>query len=236
MVGSLMETLNGASLPESVQVAAAPSTIHLTMVRDSLRKDIMVGAQDCWHTGSGAFTGETSADMIIDLGLEFAIVGHSERRENGESSDLVGKKASYAASKGLTVIGCIGEKLEDRENGKTMDVIADQMKGFQNALLENPAQWEAMVIAYEPVWAIGTGNTATPEQAQEVHAELRNWLSKNISQKVAEETRILYGGSVNQKNCDSLIVKPDIDGFLVGGASLKPEFLKIIESVGNNTK
>lgn len=229
MVAQLSEMLNSAALAESVQVGIAPSAVHLTMVRDALRKDVMVGAQDCWTQGSGACTGETSADMLLDLGLEFSIVGHSERREKGETSELVGAKAAYAASQGLTVIGCIGEKLEERESGNTMDVVVSQMKGYQDALTDE-AQWGSMVLAYEPVWAIGTGKVATPEQAQEVHGELRAWLKKNISAKVAEETRILYGGSVTEENCDELIKKPDIDGFLVGGASLKPQFIKICDA------
>mmetsp|Transcript_40903 Transcript_40903/g.65705 ORF Transcript_40903/g.65705 Transcript_40903/m.65705 type:complete len:205 (+) Transcript_40903:267-881(+) len=187
---------------------------------------VMVGSQDCWKAGSGAHTGEISADMLLDLNLEFAIVGHSERRENGETSALVGEKAQYAASKGLTVIGCIGEKLEDRESNTTMQVIESQMQGF-TANLPAEADWANMVLAYEPVWAIGTGVVASPEQAQEVHGELRHWLEKNVSKKVSDDTRILYGGSVTAGNCETLIQKPDIDGFLVGGASLKPEFIDI---------
>eukprot|EP00512_Aurantiochytrium_limacinum_P009314 CAMPEP_0171553700 /NCGR_PEP_ID=MMETSP0960-20121227/9090_1 /TAXON_ID=87120 /ORGANISM="Aurantiochytrium limacinum, Strain ATCCMYA-1381" /LENGTH=213 /DNA_ID=CAMNT_0012103425 /DNA_START=23 /DNA_END=665 /DNA_ORIENTATION=+ len=172
------------------------------------------------------------ADMLVDLGLEFSIVGHSERREKGETSALIGEKAAYAVSKGLTVIGCIGEKLEHRENGQTMSVITEQMQGYLASLKEE-SMWSDMVLAYEPVWAIGTGKTASPEQAQEVHAELRDWLKKNVSEKVAAETRILYGGSVTEKNCDELIKKEDIDGFLVGGASLKPEFVKICQAPAN---
>jgi triosephosphate isomerase len=226
-VKQLVDMLNAAKLSESVQVGVAPSQVHLSLVREALRADVMVGAQDCWHKGSGAHTGETSADMLLDLKLEFAIVGHSERRDNGESSELVGKKAAYAASKGLTVIGCIGEKLADREGGKTMDVIVAQMKGYTAALKSDAALWANMVLAYEPVWAIGTGKTASPEQAQEVHAELREWVRKNVGPTVGDETRILYGGSVTEDNCVALMAKKDIDGFLVGGASLKPGFLKI---------
>jgi triosephosphate isomerase len=129
------------------------------------------------------------------------------------------------------VIGCIGEKLEEREKGTTMDVVVSQMKGFKDHLTKEE-DWGSMVLAYEPVWAIGTGVVATPEQAQEVHYELRNWLKKNISQKVADETRILYGGSVSEKNADELFTKPDLDGFLVGGASLNANFLKVCEAPG----
>lgn len=227
-VGELVKMLNSAKLVDNVQVAVAPTSVHLSMVRENLNKEIMVGAQDCWTSGSGAHTGETSADMLVDLGMEFSIVGHSERRENGETSALVGAKAAYGAKTGLTVIGCIGEKLPDRESGNTMNVVIEQMMGYKDALAADESLWGNMVLAYEPVWAIGTGVTASPDQAQEVHGELREWISKNISGKVAEETRILYGGSVTEDNCDELIKKPDIDGFLVGGASLKPQFLKIM--------
>ncbi|GBG30241.1 Triosephosphate isomerase [Hondaea fermentalgiana] len=232
MLEGIAKTLNGASLSSNVQVGVAPSAVHLDLMRQKLRSEVMVGAQDCWTKGSGAFTGETSADMLVDLGLEFSIVGHSERREKGETSAEIGEKAAYATSKGLMVIGCIGEKLEHRESGKTMSVITEQMQGYLAALKEEE-MWSDMVLAYEPVWAIGTGKTASPEQAQEVHGELRDWLKTNISEKVAAETRILYGGSVTEKNCDELIKKEDIDGFLVGGASLKPEFVQICQAPGN---
>ena len=229
MVKELVAMLNGATLSENVQVAIAPTDLHIGMVRETVRSEIMVGAQDCWTCGSGAFTGETSADMLLDIGAEFSIVGHSERREKGETSGLIGEKAAYAISRGLTVIGCIGEKLEHREVGNTMQIVTEQMEGYLKNL-KDESDWASMVLAYEPVWAIGTGVTASPEQAQEIHAELREWLSKNVSPAVAADTRILYGGSVTESNCADLIIKPDIDGFLVGGASLKPQFKAIISS------
>jgi triosephosphate isomerase (TIM) len=161
----------------------------------------------------------------------------------GETSQVVGIKTKNALEVGLSVIACIGEKLQEREKGATMDVCAEQLTGIKAALAEG--DWKRVVIAYEPVWAIGTGVTASPEQAQEVsyssfsylifsctvyqtHAQIRDWLAKNISAQVADETRIIYGGSATAKNCNELYAMPDINGFLVGGASLKPEFIDII--------
>jgi triosephosphate isomerase len=138
----------------------------------------------------------------------------------------------FALEQGLSVIACIGEKLEEREQGQTMAVIVRQMK----ALAQEISNWDRVVVAYEPVWAIGTGKVATPEQAQEVHAEIRQWLHGQVSPQVGQSTRILYGGSVNGKNCTELAAKPDVDGFLVGGASLKPEFVDIIQSHSTQAK
>lgn len=147
---------------------------------------------------------------------------------SGETSDFIGKKSSYALSQGLGVIACVGEKLEERESGRTFDVVFEQMQAFVDEL----PSWENVVIAYEPVWAIGTGKVASPEQAQEVHSGLRKWLSEKVSPEVASSTRIIYGGSVTGANSEELAKKEDIDGFLVGGASLKgPEFATIINSV-----
>lgn len=139
---------------------------------------------------------------------------------------MIGEKINHALAEGLKVIACIGEKKEERESGKTMDVVIQQM----NAVKANVNDWNRVVIAYEPVWAIGTGLTATPQQAQDVHASLRKWMSENISPSCAESTRILYGGSVTAANCKELGSCPDIDGFLVGGASLKPEFVNIVNA------
>eukprot|EP01086_Lenisia_limosa_P016690 TRINITY_DN670_c0_g1_i1.p2 TRINITY_DN670_c0_g1~~TRINITY_DN670_c0_g1_i1.p2 ORF type:complete len:185 (-),score=85.36 TRINITY_DN670_c0_g1_i1:48-602(-) len=175
----------------------------------------------------GAFTGEVAPAMIKDIGLDWVVLGHSERRHvYGESNAMTGKKVALALESDLSVIACIGEQLEDRESGKTNDVCFEQMK----AIADNTKDWSKIVIAYEPVWAIGTGVVATPEVAQETHAALRQWLKDNVSADVAAETRIIYGGSVNGKNCQDLAGRADIDGFLVGGASLKPEFATIIAS------
>lgn len=180
--------------------------------------------------GYGAFTGELSAEMLADSGIGWTLTGHSERRVGfgipGETSHVVGVKTKNAIDVGLNAILCIGEQLSDRQNGKTMAVCAEQLEAVKAVLSES--DWKKVVIAYEPVWAIGTGVTATPTQAQETHLEIRNWLRNNISPTVAQETRIIYGGSATAANCAELYAQPDINGFLVGGASLKPEFVKII--------
>jgi len=196
-------------------------------VKDSLRSDFYVAAQNCWVKKGGAFTGEVSAEMLVNLGIPWVILGHSERRALlGESNEFVGEKVKYALSQGLKVIACVGETLEQRESGSTMDVVAAQTKAIADCV----SDWTNVVIAYEPVWAIGTGKVASPAQAQEVHEGLRKWLRENVSAEVAESTRIIYGGSVSGGNCKELAGKTDVDGFLVGGASLKPEFVDIINS------
>lgn len=168
--------------------------------------------------------------MLVDFGLKWTLTGHSERRVGfgipGETSPVVAKKTKNAIDAGLSVILCIGEHLKDRQNGNTMVVVAEQLQAVKDTLKEN--DWKKVVLAYEPVWAIGTGVTASPKQAQETHAEIRQWLTKNISSTVANETRIIYGGSATAANCGDLYAQPDINGFLVGGASLKPEFVNII--------
>jgi triosephosphate isomerase (TIM) len=159
---------------------------------------------------------------LKDSNVTWAILGHSERRTVlGETDKVVASKTKYATDNGLGVIWCCGESLEEREASKTIAVITKQLAALKDEV-GNGDSWGKIVIAYEPIWAIGTGKVATTEQAQEVHAEIRSWLKDNVSHKVADETRILYGGSVNEKNCGDLSKQPDIDGFLVGGASLKP--------------
>lgn len=205
----------------------APPALYLDFVRQRINPKVNVAAQNCYKTEKGAFTGDISPAMIKDCGGNFVILGHSERRNVfGESDQLIGEKVKHALESGLNVLPCIGEKLEERETGKTEEVVFRQMKH----IAENINDWSKVVIAYEPVWAIGTGKTATPQQAQEVHAKLRKWLETNVSQAVADSTRILYGGSVTGSNAKELATQPDIDGFLVGGASLKPEILDIIKA------
>ncbi|EFN53775.1 triosephosphate isomerase cytoplasmic type [Chlorella variabilis] len=225
----LVKVLNAAEVPgtDVVEVVVAPAAGHFPQVLSSLRKDFSVAAQNCWVKKGGAFTGELSAEMLKDLGLPWVVLGHSERRHIiGESDEFIADKVAYALGQGLGVIYCIGEKLEEREAGNTMAVNARQMQ----ALADKISDWSKVVVAYEPVWAIGTGKVASPAQAQEVHDELRKWLSANVSPEVAEATRIIYGGSVTAANCGELAGCPDIDGFLVGGASLKPEFVDIIKA------
>jgi triosephosphate isomerase len=169
--------------------------------------------------------------MLLDAGIKWTLTGHSERRVGfgfpGESSKVVAVKTKNALDTGLSVILCIGEHLKDRQNGTTMNICAEQLDAVKMEL-GSPANWKNVVIAYEPVWAIGTGVTASPQQAQDTHAEIREWLSKNISPTVAAETRIIYGGSATASNCKELYAQPDVNGFLVGGASLKAEFVDII--------
>jgi len=196
----------------------------LDFVRQKIKPSFHVSAQNCYKAEKGAFTGDISPAMIKDMGGDFVILGHSERRNVfGESDQLIGEKVKHALEAGLHVLPCIGEKLEEREAGKTEEVVFRQLK----FIADNIKDWSKVVIAYEPVWAIGTGKTATPQQAQEVHAQLRKWLTDNVSQAVSDSTRILYGGSVTGANAKELASQPDIDGFLVGGASLKPEFIDI---------
>ncbi|KAL9274804.1 Triosephosphate isomerase, cytosolic-like protein [Drosera capensis] len=228
-VKKIVTTLNQAEVPseDDVEVVVSPPFVFLTYVKSLLRPDFQVAAQNCWVRKGGAFTGEVSAEMLLNLGIPWVILGHSERRALlGESNEFVGDKVAYALSQGLKVIACIGETLEQRESGSTVEVVAAQTK----AIAEKISSWENVVLAYEPVWAIGTGKVATPAQAQEVHSELRDWIKSNVGLEVAASLRIIYGGSVNGANCKELAAQPDVDGFLVGGASLKPEFIDIINA------
>jgi triosephosphate isomerase len=205
----------------------APPAPLLQFAREKFSASIGVSAQNSHQVSNGAFTGELSVDLLKDLNVDWVILGHSERREIfKESSDLIGDKVAFALKNNLKVIACCGEKLEDRQAGKTMDVVISQLEGITSKITAD--QWKNVVLAYEPVWAIGTGVVATPAQAQETHHQIREWLAKNVSQEVANEVRIQYGGSVNAANCGELQSQPDIDGFLVGGASLKAkDFLTI---------
>jgi len=231
-IQKMTEVLNaGGEFSKNSEVVIAAPAIHLAEMKKLMRKDIAVCAEDvCVKKGYGAYTGEISAEMLADSGITWTLTGHSERRVGfgfpGETSEVVGIKTKNAIDSGISVMACIGEQLEDRQNGTTMVVCAEQLEAIKASL--EIGDWKKVVIAYEPVWAIGTGVVATPEQAQDTHAEIRSWLAKNISPEVADETRIIYGGSASASNCDALYEKPDINGFLVGGASLKPEFIHII--------
>nr|XP_009416140.1 PREDICTED: triosephosphate isomerase, cytosolic isoform X1 [Musa acuminata subsp. malaccensis] len=228
-VKKIVTVLNEAEVPpeEVVDVVVSPPFVFLSLVKSLLRSDFQVAAQNCWARKGGAFTGEVSAEMLVNLGIPWVILGHSERRLLlGETNEFVGDKVAYALSQGLKVIACVGETLEQRESGSTMDIVAAQTKAIAGWI----SDWNNVVLAYEPVWAIGTGKVATPTQAQEVHTALRKLLHDNVSPEVAASTRIIYGGSVNGANCKELAAQPDVDGFLVGGASLKPEFVDIIKS------
>lgn len=226
---SILSFLNGGELNSETEVVVSPPALYVRYVKQNLKaSNVQVAVQNCHTNTSGAFTGEVSAEMAADIGCQWVILGHSERRHKfGESDTFIGEKVKHVLeSTKLGVIACIGELLEERERNETTTVCARQMK----AIADNVSDWSRVVIAYEPVWAIGTGKVASPDQAQGVHDDLRKWLASNVSTEVADSTRILYGGSVNAANCVELSKKSDVDGFLVGGASLKPEFVKIVNA------
>lgn len=211
----------------NVDVLVCPPAVYVAEVAAKLQgKGIAVGAQSLCAEAVGAFTGEVSAAMLKDVGCSYVLVGHSERRSlYAEDSALVARKFVAAQTQGLVPVLCVGETLQQREAGQTFAVITEQLDAVVKAA--GIAAFAAAVVAYEPVWAIGTGLTATPEQAQEVHAFIRQSLAK-LNADVATGVRILYGGSVKGANAAELFTKPDVDGGLVGGASLKAdEFLKI---------
>ncbi|OMH81243.1 Triosephosphate isomerase [Zancudomyces culisetae] len=230
-IESLTGALNASDIVEGTEVVIGAPAVYIPLLAEKLRKDWGVAGENCHDEDSGAYTGEISAEMLKDVGAKWVILGHSERRNIfGESDEFVAKKTKKALSVGLKVILCCGELLEEREAGATQQVVERQLKAVID-ILPNEKDWENIVIAYEPVWAIGTGKVATPEQAQEVHKDIRAFLSRLISAGAAENTRIIYGGSVNEKNCAEIGRKPDVDGFLVGGASLKPSFADICNAM-----
>ena len=214
----------------NVEIVVCPPFISLQTVKDVLAgSNIGLGAQNVFWEKNGAFTGEVSAPMLKSVGCAYVIIGHSERRTYfSETDSTVNKRIFASLTEGLKPIVCVGETLEEREAGKTFDVIKCQITGGLANL--STEQMVPVVIAYEPVWAIGTGKTATPAQAQEVHAFIRQLLKELFGQATADATRLQYGGSVKPENAAELMSQPDIDGALVGGASLKAEtFEKIIK-------
>lgn len=220
------------AIPSNVEVAICAPSLHIPMLLTELREDIAVGAQDSGrHSKEGAYTGETGAFQVADVGCEWVIIGHSERRAGfgmpGETVELCAEKAKVAVDAGLKVMFCVGEQKEEREKGTTMWVCASMLEPLVKAL--DAKDWEKIAIAYEPVWAIGTGLTATPEMAQETHASIRKWIADNVSSSVARAVRIQYGGSMKGANAKDLLAQPDIDGGLIGGASLKDDFFNVIK-------
>jgi len=205
----------------NVDLLVCPPSVYVAAVADAVKgKGIEVGGQNMYHEPSGAFTGEVSAAMLLDVGAKYVILGHSERRHIFHETDGdVNKKAYAALAAGLAPIVCVGELLEQREASQTAQVIKGQFEGSLAGITAE--QIQGVVIAYEPVWAIGTGKVASPQQAEEVHADLRSLLAKRYNQEVADAVRILYGGSVKSANAAELLGQPNIDGALVGGASLK---------------
>ncbi len=215
-----------------IEVVVCPPFTALSKISELLRAgSVQLGAQNVHWEAKGAFTGETSVAMLKDLGCKYAIIGHSERRQFfGETDAGVNKRAKAAIAGGLTAIVCVGETLQQRQQSKTWEVIETQLKGGLEGI-ENVVAASHLVLAYEPVWAIGTGQNATSAQAQEVHAQIRKWLSGRFSPQVASEIRIQYGGSVKADNAADLMSQHDVDGALVGGASLEAKgFVSIIES------
>ena len=208
---------------KDLDLLVCPPTVYLDAVNEVLSDTpVALGGQNMYHETDGAFTGETSAAMLLDVGCQYVILGHSERRHIlGETDADVNRKALAALAAGLVPIVCVGELLAEREAGQTTAVIQRQFDGSLAGVQAD--QIERLVIAYEPVWAIGTGKVATPEQAEEVHADLRRLLAERYNDRSAQSVRILYGGSVKPSNAGELLSQPNIDGALVGGASLKVE-------------
>lgn len=226
--GPLLDAIRSAAreVPDREVVVAPPFTLLEFAGRQLLGSGVALAAQDLFWEDEGAFTGEVSAPMLREAGCTYVIVGHSERRRYfGETDEWVGRKVEAALRHGLVPIVCVGERLEEREAGRTLDVVGRQLRAALQGLDRDALA--RTVVAYEPVWAIGTGRVATPAQAQEVHAFVRKTLSELGG--LAEAIRILYGGSVKADNIDGLMREPDIDGVLVGGASLKAdEFARIV--------
>ena len=226
----LAQALKKALNKNNADIMIAPSFTSLYAVAEVLKgSNIILAAQDCHFEEKGAFTSQIAPSQVLDTGATYVIIGHSERRSLfGDTNEILNKKVKAALARGLKVVYCVGETLIERETEKTYAVIQDQiedgLKGFTAEDLKD------LVIAYEPVWAIGTGKTATPEQAQEVHKEIRTLLAQKYSEDFSSKVRILYGGSVKADNVDSIMAQPDVDGVLVGGQSLEAEkFIRIID-------
>ncbi len=217
LAGALVERLSDVT---DVEIAIAPNFTVLHQISEVLKGSrIKLSAQNIYHESEGAYTGETSADMIKAAGAEMVIIGHSERRKYfKETDDDLSKKIGAALKNDLIPIFCVGENLDERNEGKAETIVEGQITGGLNGIAVDDLK--NVVIAYEPVWAIGTGVNATPDQAQEMHEFIRNLIENNFHKNIAKDLKILYGGSVKPDNVDGLLAMPDIDGALVGGASL----------------
>lgn len=229
---ALLEELSGKLPKTEAEVIVAPTFVNLADAARTLESsEIKVAAQNMHFAKSGAFTGEISADMLLNINVDTVIIGHSERRAYfGETDDLLAKKVKAALENNMRVIFCFGEELEERKTGNHFNVVESQLK---NGLFDLPADaWQHIVLAYEPVWAIGTGETASPEQAQEMHAFIRKTITGAYDSSIANEVSILYGGSVKPSNAQEIFSKPDVDGGLIGGAALvADDFVAIIEAI-----
>ncbi len=233
---ALVQQLKGACETEAVDVVVCPPFTALSTVAQALKGSrIGLGAQDLFWEPQGAFTGEISAPMLVDAGCRYVIIGHSERRQHfGETDESVRRKLSAALASRLIPIVCIGETLAERESNRTFDVLTRQLAGA----FDGCETWDCsqITLAYEPVWAIGTGKNATPEQAQEAHAFIRQWVAKRCGIQTGEAMRIQYGGSVNASNAAVLLQQPDVDGALVGGASLNADAFGAIVKAAREPK
>ncbi|MGB5388471.1 MAG: triose-phosphate isomerase [Eudoraea sp.] len=229
---ALLEELSGRLPKTDAEVIVAPTFVNLAETASILKSsDIKVAAQNMHFAKSGAYTGEISADMLLNINVDTVIIGHSERRAYfGETDELLAKKVKAALENKMRVIFCFGEELEERKAGNHFKVVESQLK---NGLFDLPADaWKDIVLAYEPVWAIGTGETASPEQAQEMHAFIRKTITEAYDAAIANEVSILYGGSVKPSNAKEIFSKPDVDGGLIGGAALvADDFIAIIEAI-----
>ncbi len=229
---TLINELIAAIPATDAEVMVAPTYVSLhaavTAAKDS---KVEVVAQNMHFAANGAYTGEISGDMLQSVGINTVILGHSERRAYfGEDDEMLTKKVNVALAKELRIVFCFGEELEDRKSGNHFNVVESQLKNALFHLLES--SWDNIVLAYEPVWAIGTGETASPEQAQEMHAFIRQVITKQYNEQVAAKVSILYGGSVKPGNAVEIFSKPDVDGGLIGGAALKVEdFTAIIKAI-----
>ena len=224
---------NLGKVSDDVEVVIAPTFVNLSSVVDASDRNekIEVAAQNMHYAESGAFTGEISAEMLKSIGVRTIILGHSERRAYfNEDAHLLTRKVEQALQHKMRIIFCFGEQLEDRKSENHFDIVKEQLKDSLFHL--NDVDWDAIVLAYEPVWAIGTGETASPEQAQEMHAFIRDLLKDQYDDEVADNVSILYGGSVKPTNANEIFSKPDVDGGLIGGAALKAtDFLAIINAI-----
>ncbi|KAK9465611.1 Triosephosphate isomerase [Lipomyces arxii] len=227
-IKQIVESLNAAELPTDVEIVIAPPALYLHWAHDHLKDTkVELAAQNAFPKDNGAYTGEIAAPQIKDVGATWVILGHSERRTIiKESDEFVADKTKHVLEHDLGVILCIGETLEERDAGMTLEVCNRQL----DAVCDVIKDWSRIVVAYEPVWAIGTGLAATPDDAQFTHHEIRKHLTEKLGEEQANSIRIIYGGSVNGKNAASFNACADIDGYLVGGASLKPEFIDIVNS------
>lgn len=225
----LIAILNGAEITAPVEVVIGAPAIFLPMLKDTLRKDWGVSAENIFTKDNGAYTGEITAPMLKSFGIGWTILGHSERRDIlKESDEFIAEKATAAINHGLKVIYCCGEHIEERKGGKAIEFVTEQIEKMIPAI---PAdKWDHVVIAYEPIWAIGTGVVASTADAQEMCAVIRKIIAEKVNAEVAAKVQILYGGSVKADNCNELATQPDVDGFLVGGASLTASFINIVNS------